>query len=94
MFGDVHGDDEMFCMSHGLLAAERLSFSERLRQARQLDSLLESFDDDEEEASALDQAQSNWLQSSWLEVEPRATIAVAASRPDEDRKSTRLNSSH
>ena len=61
MFGEVSGEDEMFNMSHGLLGMRQMSFSERLRKARQLDQLLESFAGDEEEEPAEAAPDDSWL---------------------------------
>ena len=67
-------------MSNGLLAMGQLSFSERLRQARALDALLETFSDDEDDDA-----------DAWSfrppEV-PRATVAVAAAIADRSSNSS------
>ena len=67
-------------MSNGLLAMGQLSFSERLRQARALDALLETFSDDEDDDA-----------DAWSfrppEV-PRATVAVAAAVADRSSNSS------
>ena len=67
-------------MSNGLLAMGQLSFSERLRQARALDALLETFSDDEDDDA-----------DAWSfrppEV-PRATVAVAAAIADRSGNSS------
>ena len=47
MSSEADGDDA-FSMHLGVLGRKELSFSERLRQARQLDALLESFSDAED----------------------------------------------
>ena len=69
-----------FSMSNGLLAMGQLSFSERLRQARALDALLETFSDDEDDDA-----------DAWSfrppEV-PRATVAVAAAIADRSSNSS------
>jgi len=74
MFGEVSGEDEMFNMSHGLLGMRQMSFSERLRKARQLDQLLESFAGDEEEEPAEAAPDDSWLGATYR----RAADGVAA----------------
>lgn len=72
----MEGDDA-FTMHLGVLGQKELSFSERLRQARQLDALLESFSDAE------DSSDDEWAGStqSVSRAMPRGTVAVAAARP-------------
>ena len=68
----MEGDDA-FTMHLGVLGQKELSFSERLRQARQLDALLESFSDAEDsddewireakKAPVLYMCDGNWCQA-------------------------------
>lgn len=75
MSSEADGDDA-FSMHLGVLGRKELSFSERLRQARQLDALLESFSDAE------DSGDDEWAGSvrSVSAALPRGTVAVAAAR--------------
>ena len=43
------GDEQLWCASGGLMASQSLSFAEKVRQARHLDSVLEGFSSSDEE---------------------------------------------
>lgn len=70
-------DDAMFTQHRGILSMDRLTFSERLHRARQLDALLDSFESSDEEGNG------DTLSS----INVRGTVAVAASRALEDMAS-------
>ena len=69
-------DDDAFAMHLGVMGS-KLSFSERLKQARQLDALLEAFSDDPD-----DSGDDEWSVGAGAVAAalPRGTVEVAAAR--------------
>ena len=69
-------DDDAFAMHLGVMGS-KLSFSERLKQARQLDALLEAFSDDLD-----DSGDDEWSVGAGAVAAalPRGTVEVAAAR--------------